>query len=94
MHSSARTSFKRKREDANTSCDLPIAEGTEVEVEIPLISLLHAQTTEQTRISAACRRSMVDCPRASRTALNKFRASIDPVLARTLEIVGGYELRV
>jgi len=42
----------------------------------------------------ACRTASVKGPAASRTALKKYRASINSELARTLEIVGSYDLEV
>jgi hypothetical protein len=42
----------------------------------------------------ACRAALARSPAASRTALSKHRASIDPALARTMEIVGSYTLEV
>lgn len=42
----------------------------------------------------ACRTASVKGPAASRTALKKYRASISSELARTLEIVGSYNLEV
>ena len=41
-------------------------------------------------VLASCRSALERSPAASRAALIKHRASIDPALARTLEAVGGY----
>jgi len=41
-------------------------------------------------IQAACRAALVKSPAASRAALQKHHASIEPALARLLGIVGSY----
>ena len=85
MESGISATRKRRRGEATetSACDLQ-ADAEGFEVEIPSISVLHAQSAEQMRIMAACRRVMVNCP----------SESVDPFLARTLEIVGGYDLEV
>jgi len=45
-------------------------------------------------VLTACRSALVRSPAASRVALDKHRASIDPDLAKALEIVGGYDFEV
>ena len=44
--------------------------------------------------TAACQAALVQSPAASRAALANHRAAIDPVLAKILEIVGGYACEV
>jgi len=43
-------------------------------------------------VLSACRSALIKSPAASRAALEKYRDSIDLVLAKTLHDVGGYEI--
>jgi len=45
-------------------------------------------------VLTACRSALVQSPAASRNALDKHLKSIDPDLAKALEIVGGYAIEV
>jgi ankyrin repeat protein len=63
-------------------CSVDIAEGAS-EAMNPTAAVLAATLM-------LCREALVKSPAASRSALAKHRASIDPTVAKTLEIVGTY----
>jgi len=76
----------------SSACDLQIVDGTTVAH--PMRDILFGRNSEQRRAIAACCRAVVKSPTASRAAFKKYRASVDFFLARTLLIVGDYDLEV
>lgn len=75
----------------STGAELSVPSLNEVE------SLAEPYTTSRAvtpAVLTACRSALVRSPTASRAALGKHRASIDPELAKVLGVVGGYALEV
>lgn len=92
--------LKRKHDDESSSLPHPgsteVAFSSKVEVNASFDALELIGRTEaaQLGILAACRAALIKTPAASRNALARHRSSIDPALAKALEVVGSYTCKV
>lgn len=87
--------FKRKRKESSSPRNSPNA----VNIKTGSQSLAEEMDFFRAEMKAAgvqavCLAALVKGPSASRAALAKHRSSIEPDLAKALETVGGYELKV
>jgi|AntRauTorckE5430_2_1112549.scaffolds.fasta_scaffold94550_1 hypothetical protein len=107
MAPKTRIATKREREQDPGSSDVPSLDAKskskivaqyskDAQGDTRLLAAEKKEIIEGTAMSIlrACRAALVESPAASRAALARYRARIDPALARALEVVASYKIEV